>query len=66
MSDGLIPNSFTLHSGAEEQRAGEKEETKQETEKEHKRVRQLVSQQRNSQNIGTAHLVYTKATRGVL
>lgn len=34
---------------AEEQRAGEKKETKQETEKEYKRVRQLVSQQRNSQ-----------------
>lgn len=33
MSDGLIPNSFTLHSGTSHtsaQRAGEKRETKQE------------------------------------
>lgn len=26
MSDGLIPNSFTLHSGTEEQRTEEQEE----------------------------------------
>lgn len=40
MSDGLIPNSFTLHQRTEERRAGEEKETRQETEKEDKRVRQ--------------------------